>query len=96
MNQVDASYRAEFRDLFETHSSRFDAKLEQRIAETKAELHAEMAGLRGEVVGLRQSSTHRLASQRRASGNAEGRGTCPGLRLCGEPTTAEASHASRV
>lgn len=32
-NQVDATYRAEFKDLFELHFSRFDAKLEQRIAE---------------------------------------------------------------
>jgi hypothetical protein len=33
-NQVDATYRSEFKDLFEVHFSRFDAKLEQRIAES--------------------------------------------------------------
>jgi hypothetical protein len=39
-NQVDATYRSEFRDLFEVHFSRFDAKLEQRIAELRSELTA--------------------------------------------------------
>lgn len=41
-NQVDASYRSEFRDLFEVHFSRFDAKLEQRLAEVRAELDAKI------------------------------------------------------
>ena len=35
-NQVDATYRFEFRDLFEVHFARFDAKLEQRMAELNA------------------------------------------------------------
>jgi len=48
-NQVDATYRLEFRDLFDTQFSRFDAKLEQRIAEVKAELRQEIAELRSEV-----------------------------------------------
>jgi hypothetical protein len=39
-NQVDATYRSEFRDLFEVHFSRFDAKLEQRVAELRSELTA--------------------------------------------------------
>ena len=47
-NSVDASYRAEFRDLFEVHFARFDAKLEQRVAEVKAELRQEIAQLRVE------------------------------------------------
>jgi hypothetical protein len=37
-NQVDAAYRSEFRDLFELNFVRFDAKLDQRIAELRAEL----------------------------------------------------------
>jgi len=37
-NQVDTAYRLEFRDLFEVHFSRFDAKLEQRVAELNAKL----------------------------------------------------------
>jgi hypothetical protein len=59
-NQVDATYRLEFRDLFDTQFSRFDAKLEQRtaqidakleqrIAEVKAELRQEIAELRSEM-----------------------------------------------
>ncbi len=37
-NSVDDAYRSEFRDLFEVHIARFDAKLDQRLAEMKAEL----------------------------------------------------------
>jgi hypothetical protein len=47
-NQVDATYRAEFRELFETNFARFDAKLEQRLAEAKAELRAELAEVRAD------------------------------------------------
>jgi hypothetical protein len=41
-NQVDATYRSEFRELFEVHFARFDAKLEQRIAELRAEFKTEL------------------------------------------------------
>jgi len=51
-NQVDAAYRSEFRDLFEVHFARFDAKLEQRIAEVKAELESKFAGLEMKFGGL--------------------------------------------
>ena len=37
-NQVDATYRIELRELNELNFARFDAKLEQRIAELRAEL----------------------------------------------------------
>src|SRR5207247_7898467 len=37
-NQVDATYKLELRDLNELNFARFDAKLEQRIAELRAEL----------------------------------------------------------
>jgi hypothetical protein len=47
-NKVDATYRSEFRELFDVNFARFDAKLEQRAAELRAELHTEVAGLRGE------------------------------------------------
>lgn len=53
---MDATYRNELREMNEAHYSRFEAKLEQRIAELRAELlasHAELktciAELRGEV-----------------------------------------------
>ena len=41
-NKVDAAYRSDFRELFELHFGRFDAKLEQRIAEVKGELRGDM------------------------------------------------------
>ena len=37
-NAVDATYRAELRELNESNFARFDAKLGQRIAELKSEL----------------------------------------------------------
>ena len=48
-NKVDATYRSEFRELFEVNFARFDAKLEQRLAENKTELHEEIAALRAEL-----------------------------------------------
>ena len=39
-NMVDATYRADLRELNELNFSRFDAKLEQRIGELRAEMHA--------------------------------------------------------
>ena len=50
MNQVDAGYRAEFRELFEVHFSRFDAKLEQRLSELKGDLRTEIAASRAEAL----------------------------------------------
>jgi hypothetical protein len=50
-NQVDATYRADLRELNELNFARFDAKLEQRLAELRAELRGEIAGLRGELLG---------------------------------------------
>ena len=42
-NTVDATYRADLRELNEINFARFDAKLEQRLAEVKAELKTDMA-----------------------------------------------------
>lgn len=44
-NQVDATYRSEFRELFRTHFAQFDAKLEQRAAELHAKLEQRVAQL---------------------------------------------------
>jgi hypothetical protein len=41
-NQVDATYRADLRELNELNFVRFDAKLEQRIAELGAKLDAKI------------------------------------------------------
>jgi len=52
-NSVDTTYKAELRDLIEVQAQRFDARLEQRLAETRAdlrtEMHAGFAGLRTEM-----------------------------------------------
>jgi len=37
-NAVDATYRADLRDLNELNFSRFDAKLEQRLAELRTDI----------------------------------------------------------
>src|SRR6266487_242668 len=42
-NAVDATYRADLRELNELHFARFDAKLEQRLAELGAALRIEFA-----------------------------------------------------
>ncbi len=55
-NQVDATYRADLRELNELNFARFDAKLEQRIAELRSTLREEItvgnAGLRQEMTEI--------------------------------------------
>lgn len=46
LNEVDTTYRSDLRELNELNFARFDAKLEQRIAEVRAELH----GLEGRLL----------------------------------------------
>ncbi len=45
-NAVDLTYRGDLRELNELNFARFDAKLEQRLAELRAELH----GLRADLI----------------------------------------------
>jgi hypothetical protein len=52
-NAVDATYRADLRELNEQNFARFDAKLDQRLAELRAELRSEIAGLRVEMHALK-------------------------------------------
>jgi hypothetical protein len=56
-NAVDLTYRADLRELNELNFARFDAKLEQRLAELRAAMRQEIAELRGElrteIAGLR-------------------------------------------
>ena len=47
-NKVDLTYRSEFRELFEVNFARVDAKLEQRIAELRAEFIGELSGVKAE------------------------------------------------
>ena len=53
-NQVDATYRADLRELNELNFTRFDAKLEQRIAGLAADLRTErrtgLAALRADLI----------------------------------------------
>jgi len=79
-NRVDDAYRSEFRELFEVHFSRFDAKLEQRVAELRAEmdlrvgrleakLEQRLAEVKGELraeIGLRVGQLEARLEQRLA------------------------------
>ncbi len=49
LNSIEASYRAEIKDLFAAHFGRFEEKLEHRLAATKTELRQEIAALRVEI-----------------------------------------------
>ena len=48
-NDVDATYRADLRGLNELNFARFDAKLEQRFAQSEAGWERRMAELRVEI-----------------------------------------------
>jgi hypothetical protein len=48
-NDVDASYRADLRQLNELNFARFDAKLDQRLAESDAKWEHRIAELRVEI-----------------------------------------------
>lgn len=45
LNQMDTTYRTDLRELNELNFARFDAKLDQRVAELRAELHRTSASL---------------------------------------------------
>src|SRR3990172_5451435 len=62
-NQVNASYRSEFKDLFEVHFSRFDARLEQRWAQLDAKLEQRLAEVRAEL----DAKIDRLAAELRVT-----------------------------
>jgi hypothetical protein len=49
LNQVDAAYRADLRELNELNFGRFDARLEQRTAELRAELREGFAGFEAKL-----------------------------------------------
>jgi uncharacterized protein YhaN len=48
-NAVDATYRADLRELNELNFARFDAKVEQRMAALEAKLEQRIAELRAEL-----------------------------------------------
>jgi len=48
-NETDTTYRAELRELNDLNFARFDAKLEQRLAEVKGELGKELAEVKADL-----------------------------------------------
>ena len=49
-NQVDATYRADLRELNELNFARFDAKVGERFAEFEARLERRLGDLRAELI----------------------------------------------
>ncbi len=52
-NQVDATYRADLRELNELNFARFDAKLEQRVAEVRRDTDAGFSRLGQQIADLK-------------------------------------------
>ena len=50
LNTVDATYRADLRELNELNFARFDAKLEHRIEQLSAELRVEIQRSRADLI----------------------------------------------
>lgn len=73
-NQVDATYRADLRELNELNFARFDAKMEQRFAESDARFETRWerrfvqleARMDSEISALRELLERRLGEQTRA------------------------------
>lgn len=63
LNSVDMTYRLELRELNELNYGRFEARLEQRIAELRAEMRQGLADLRVEMANLRAEVHAALAAQ---------------------------------
>ena len=52
-NAVDLTYRTDLRELNELNFARFDARLEQRLAELRAEFRTELQQVRTELQRVR-------------------------------------------
>jgi hypothetical protein len=50
MNDMDAGFRAELREINDLNFHRFEARLEQRISGLASEMRTEMANLRAELI----------------------------------------------
>lgn len=75
-NETDAVYRADLRELNELNFARFDAKLEQRVAEVKADVRHEIASLRTELregMAALRGETGVLRGEFRAQLEAQGK-----------------------
>lgn len=51
-NLVDATYRADLRDLNELNFARFDAKLEQRMSQLEAKMEVKVAQLESRLTAV--------------------------------------------
>ena len=49
-NELDSKDQTELKELAEQYYSRFEAKLEQRLAETRADLSTQIATLRADTI----------------------------------------------
>jgi len=63
---VDATYRADLRELNELNFGRFDAKMGERIAELRGEMKAELAQLDARLTELRAEVTMQFTDQLRS------------------------------
>jgi len=59
-NMVDATYRSELRELNEMNYGRFEAKLEQRTAELRAEMQIGFARMEERFAQLETTITKRM------------------------------------
>jgi hypothetical protein len=64
MNQMDAGYRSEFRDLFELNFARFDARLQQGLGELRTELRNEVGGVRQSLADMKGELRSEIAASR--------------------------------
>ena len=71
-NLVDTTYRAEFRELFDVHFARIDAKLEHRLGEVRAELAGVRTELREQLMGVRTELRADQGAWREASAQQRG------------------------
>jgi len=61
LNQMDGAYKLELRELNELYFARFDAKLEQRMAELRTEIEGGLAKLEGGLLARMGLMEGRLA-----------------------------------
>lgn len=59
-NMVDATYQSELRELNELNYARFEAKLEQRIAELRADMQVGFATVNAQFAQLETRLTRRM------------------------------------
>ncbi len=64
INGMDTTYKSELREMNELNFARFDAKLEQRVAELRAEIVATRGETRMEITALRAEMRTEMQAQK--------------------------------